>query len=56
MSLGSSSPRSALRKPFAEAGVDVEWVPTELGHFGADEVRWSPVGRFIGERFRRRAR
>lgn len=47
---GLYAPAERYVAALVQAGVEVRWLPTELGHFGADEERWTPLLRFVVDR------
>ncbi|MCB9646500.1 MAG: hypothetical protein H6730_07860 [Deltaproteobacteria bacterium] len=49
---GLYEPAERYAAALQAAGVEVQWLPTELGHFGGDEARFTPVARFVYERLR----
>jgi S-formylglutathione hydrolase FrmB len=44
---GLFAPAASYVEAARAAGVDVTWLPTELGHFGGDEARFTPIARFL---------
>lgn len=44
---GLYEPSERYAEALKAAGVEVQWVPTALGHFGHDDERWTPLLRFV---------
>ncbi len=40
-------PTARYVEALTAAGVEVAWLPTDLGHFGGDQDRWGPLARFV---------
>lgn len=43
-------PAESYMRQLREAGIEVRWLPTALGHFGESEARFEPLAQFLMER------